>query len=88
MTCTLNTYKAPVKWYKEKTEIVGDEVKFDEDKNIMGVCTLKILKVTKLDAGKYSCKIVDREKEKNCFTKADVIVKGTTPFLSIQHGII
>ena len=76
--CTLNTYKAPVKWYKEKKEISSDDTRFDIDKDIIGVCTLKIKNPNKGDAGKYSCKIVGREKEKNCFTKTEVFIKGIT----------
>ena len=75
--CTLNTYKAPVKWYKEKKEITSEDSRYEIDKDIIGVCTLKIKNPTKDDAGKYSCKIVGREKEKNCYTKTEVVVKGT-----------
>merc|ERR1711915_816830 len=58
--CTLNTYKASVKWYKEKKEITSDDSRYEIDKDIIGVCTLKIKSPTKDDAGKYSCKIVGK----------------------------
>merc|ERR1711915_438688 len=58
--CTLYTYKAPVKWYKEKKEITSDDSRYEIDKDIIGVCTLKIKSPTKDDAGKYSCKIVGK----------------------------
>ena len=57
-------------------EIDNDEV-YDIDKDILGECTLKILHLKKEDAGKYACKIAGREKEKNCFTKTEVTIKGT-----------
>jgi hypothetical protein len=79
LRCTLNTYKALVKWYKDGEELSGDDRYFD-DKDIMGVCSLKIIDPTKEDAGKFSCKIVGRirkEKDKTYHTKTEVIVKGT-----------
>ena len=85
LKCTLNTYKAPVKWFKEKKEISSDDTRFDIDKDIIGVCTLKIKNPVKDDAGKYSCKIVGREKEKNCFTKTEVVIKGID---NKKHGKI
>ena len=75
MRCTLNTYKAEVKWFKENKEISGDN--YLEDKDIYGVCSLKIVHPSTLDAAKYSCKIIGREKEKNCYTKTEVVLEGT-----------
>ena len=74
--CTLNNYKASVAWYREKTVISEDDVRYNITKDIIGSCRLTIKNPTKTDAGKYSCKIVGREKEKNCFTKTEVLIKG------------
>ena len=81
MRCTLNSYKAPVKWYKDNKELDAEE--YIQDKNIMGVCTLKIIDPVKEDAGKFSCKIVGKvrhvgeEKKENCVTKTKLVVQGT-----------
>ena len=74
--CTLNNYRAPVAWFKEKTKLSEENERFSIDKDIIGSCKLTIKNPTKADAGKYSCKIVGREKEKNCLTKTEVIIKG------------
>ena len=74
--CTLNNYRAPVAWFKEKTKLSEENEQFSIDKDIIGSCKLTIKNPTKADAGKYSCKIVGREKEKNCLTKTEVIIKG------------
>ena len=66
-----------MKWFKGSKEIPSEDSRFEIDKDIIGVCSLKIKDPTKEDAGKYSCKIVGREKEKNCYTKTEVVIKGT-----------
>ena len=61
-----------------------DEIKYIQDKDIMGNCTLKILDASKEDSGKFTCKIVGRirlvgeEKKEKCVTKTKVTIKGTT----------
>ena len=76
-----------MKWFKGKKEkeILSDDTRYEIDKDIIGVCTLKIKNPNKEDAGKYHCKIVGREKEKNCYTKTEVIIKGIEDH---QHGKI
>ena len=77
LQCSLNSYKASVKWFRERTEIKEGDERFSIDKDIIGTCRLYIKSPTKADSGKYSCRIVGREKEKNCFTKTEVIIKGS-----------
>ena len=77
IVCTLNNYRAPVAWFKEKTKISEEDERFRIEKDIIGTCKLTIKNPTKVDAGKYICKIVGREKEKNCLTKTEVIIKGS-----------
>ena len=76
LQCTLNSYKASVKWFREKTEIKEGDPRFSIDKDIIGTCRLYIKNPTLADSGKYSCRIVGKEKEKNCFTKTEVTIKG------------
>ena len=76
ISCTLNNYRAPVVWLKDKTQLSEDDSRFEIEKDIVGCCKLTIRNPTKDDAGKYTCKIVGREKEKNCVTKTQVVIKG------------
>ena len=76
LQCKVNNNKASVKWYRGSKEISEMDNRIACNKDIVGVCTLTILNSCKTDAGKYSCKIVGREKEKNCFTKTEVVIKG------------
>ena len=76
LQCTLNNYRASVVWYKDKTKLSENAANYSIEKDIIGTCKLIIKAPTKADAGKYSCKIVGREKEKNCFTKTEVLIKG------------
>ena len=78
LQCTLNSYKANVKWFRDRTEIKETDLRFSIEKDIIGTCRLYIKNPTKADSGRYSCRIVGREKEKNCFTKTEVIIKGST----------
>lgn len=85
LKCTLNNYRATVKWFKDNQELdKEDESKYIQDKDIMGNCTLKILDGSKEDSGKFTCKIVGRirlvgeEKKEKCVTKTKVTIKGTT----------
>ena len=77
LQCSLNSYRATVRWFKEKTEIKEGDERFSIDKDIIGTCRLYIKNPTKADSGRYCCRIVGREKEKNCFTKTEVIIKGS-----------
>ena len=76
LQCTLNSYRANVKWFRERTEIKEGDQRFSIDKDIIGTCRLYIKNPTLADSGKYSCRIVGKEKEKNCFTKTEVTIKG------------
>ena len=76
LQCTLNSYKAKVKWFREMKEIKEGDQRFSIDKDIIGTCRLYIKNPTLADSGKYSCRIVGKEKEKNCFTKTEVTIKG------------
>ena len=42
LKCTVNNYKAPVKWYKEKKEIDTEDTRYTIDKDKIGICSLKI----------------------------------------------
>ena len=50
---------------------------YEIDKDIVGNCKLTIKRADKGAEGKYACRIVGREKEKNCFTKSEFVLKGT-----------
>ena len=76
LQCSLNSYKANVKWFRERTEIKESDQRFSIEKDIIGTCRLFIKNPTLADSGKYSCRIVGKEKEKNCFTKTEVTIKG------------
>ena len=76
LQCTLNSYKANVKWFRETKEIKEGDQRFSIDKDIIGTCRLYIKNPTLAESGKYSCRIVGKEKEKNCFTKTEVTIKG------------
>ena len=43
----------------------------------MGICKLTIKNPQKHHMAKYHCRIAGREKEKNCFTKTEFVLKGT-----------
>jgi len=74
---TLNSHKAPVKWFKGDQEIEADYSKYEMDKDIVGVCTLKIKNATMADLGKYSCKITGRVlNPKDSKTKTEIVIKG------------
>lgn len=76
LICTLNNYRAQVAWYRDRTKISENDNRYTIDKDIIGNCKLCINCPTLAESGKYSCKIVGREKEKNCFTKTEVLIKG------------
>ena len=76
LACSLNNYRAPVAWYRDKLQLGEDGDRVSIDKDITGSCRLTLRDPTKADAGRYSCRIVGREKEKNCFTKTEVVIKG------------
>ena len=91
LKCTLNNYRASVKWFKDNVELdKEDESKFVQDKDIMGNCTLKILDASKEDSGKFTCKIVGKirlvgeEKKEKCVTKTKVTIKGTLSLKGCQ----
>jgi hypothetical protein len=54
-----------------------DDDRYEIDKDIVGNVKLIIKKADKAAEGKYACRIVGREKEKNCFTKSEFVLKGT-----------
>ena len=91
LKCTLNNYRASVKWFKDNVELdKEDESKFVQEKDIMGNCTLKILDASKEDSGKFTCKIVGKirlvgeEKKEKCVTKTKVTIKGTQSLKGCQ----
>jgi hypothetical protein len=74
---------------KDDEELSPDEnERYEIDKDIVGNVKLTIKKADKGAEGKYACRIVGREKEKNCFTKSEFVLKGTfggkTPAWSMQ----
>ena len=87
LQCTLNSYRANVKWFREKTEIKEGDERYSIDKDIIGTCRLYIRNPTQSDGGKYSCRIVGREREKNCFTKTEVTIKGRITAESPEHEL-
>ena len=82
LACSLNNYRAPVAWFRDKVQLTEDGDRVSIDKDITGSCRLTLRDPTKADAGRYSCRIVGREKEKNCFTKTEVVIKGR---LTAEH---
>ena len=73
----VNSYKAPVKWFKGDKEIAVEEGEQDEkylvEKDILGHCKLTVFNAQKADAGTYKCKI---ENTKHV-TKCAVALEGT-----------
>ena len=64
---------------------------YEIDKDIVGNCKLTIKRADKGAEGKYACRIVGREKEKNCFTKSEFVLKGThvcTVMLVVSHAFV
>ena len=61
----------------EEISADGDNDRYEIDKDIVGNVKLIIKKADKAAEGKYACRIVGREKEKNCFTKSEFVLKGT-----------
>ena len=65
---------------KDEVELLSnddDTELYEIDKDIVGNCKLTIKRADKGAEGKYACRIVGREKEKNCFTKSEFVLKGT-----------
>ena len=61
---------------QDDTEITENDTDFEIEKDIIGNCRLIVKSVQKHHAAKYSCKIKGREKEKNCHTKTELVIKG------------
>ncbi len=49
----------------------------------MGICKLTIKNPQKHHMAKYHCRIAGREKEKNCFTKTEFVLKGTMGMVNL-----
>ena len=49
----------------------------------MGICKLTIKNPQKHHMAKYHCRIAGREKEKNCFTKTEFVLKGTIGMVNL-----
>ena len=49
---------------------------YEIEKDILGNCRLILKKASQSQTGKYACRIKGREKEKNCYTKTEVVVQG------------
>ena len=78
LSCTVNDYRAPVRWFKGDQEIPVEEnpSKYLVEKpTVIGVCKLTILDATLADAGTYKCTIDDT----NCVTKCVVKLEGISP---------
>ncbi len=56
---------------------------YEIEKDILGNCRLILKKASQSQTGKYACRIKGREKEKNCYTKTEVVVQGRL-FLRVQ----
>jgi hypothetical protein len=70
----VNSYKAPVRWFKGDEEIAEDGVKYIVEKpSILGLCKLTISNASLTDTGVYKCKI-DNTKH---VTKCSITFKGS-----------
>ena len=49
----------------------------------MGICKLTIKNPQKHHMAKYHCRIAGREKEKNCFTKTEFVLRGTMGMVNL-----
>ena len=64
--CQVNSYKAPLKWYKDDEEISEDDDRFTITKDIIGNATLVIKRAKKSDAGTYKCRIENTKLVTKC----------------------
>ena len=55
---------------------------YEIEKDILGNCRLILKKASQGQAGKYACRIKGREKEKNCYTKTEVVIQGRSLIFS------
>jgi len=77
-SCQVNSYKAPLKWYKDEEELSEESNdRYTITKDIIGNATLVIKRATKSDAGTYKCRIENTK----LFTKCVLTVSG----LSIEQ---
>ena len=77
--CQVNSYKAPLKWYKDDEEISEDDDRFVITKDIIGNATLVVKRVTKADAGTYKCRIENTK----LVTKCVLTVSGRRPLTHV-----
>ena len=64
--CQVNSYKAPLKWYKDDEEISEDDDRYVITKDIIGNATLVVKRATKGDAGTYKCRIENTKLVTKC----------------------
>jgi hypothetical protein len=72
--CQVNSYKAPLKWYKDDEELPEEGGgRYVINKDIIGNATLVIKRATRGDAGVYKCRIENTK----LITKCVLSVTGT-----------
>ena len=81
--CQVNSYKAPLKWYKDDEEISEtDTDRYVVTKDIIGNATLVVKRAKKSDAGIYKCRIENTK----LVTKCVLTVSGI-PHLPTLHAL-
>ena len=68
--CSVNDYRAPIKWYKGDEELPTDKYdKYLFEKDIIGNHKLIVRKLRKKDTGIYKCRIQNTKQVTKCSLK-------------------
>ena len=85
--CQVNSYKAPLKWYKDDEELSESyNEKYTITKDIIGNATLVIKNATKSDAGTYKCRIENTKLVTKCVLTVSGILKPYNIACALSHS--